>query len=1776
MTRNNLRDQLTWLLANLVLNAPNAPALPPAHDQPGDISQTDHPFTVPIVPTPSDVNSGTRSISQFRLPTCAPPSEKFVDISQAESSYADTAQTWRTQGRPTDQELGGSMARLVPNPRPRRPNLVFQQEQLLTPTSTTSTATGPGSLHRQYSELLKKNSAATSPSTRKNGSPRRQPHERRHDNLFRTPGPTLTSIAAFDTIDLTGDGDQISPASAAFGSDTPWREDFASRPELPPPSRGSVTFGDDVTLWTEEHATRPLPLTPKRGKKRKSDDISRPPTITTDDYFNDIDDILSEEELVHSRVKRSPTSSPAKTRSRAIARIDHTPSKSAALLAKADDVSKFSPLEESAMKQSPFKSPRRHIPKAAKYDSDEEPKLDQLEAQTSRRRKRDDRVIMDSDDESITPTSHYVLDSAQSAKHRRSSPRRSPRKGQVIDTFDTPSKSRRTLLNTEETVRRSPGKHDYEGQREVDLAGAPELADTTWEEPKHTSQMSHPLSERGNSSILELFLEQPSVIHRKRELLRQKLNQNRVAFEQSLRQRDLELKDRLKLEKEGLLREETALEALGSEYRSYQEYEAKRDVLISRISDAYAHDLTTHDDEARLDELDKQIGGHQASLLESLLKAGINDRSLFESADAQRSRNLHPEPSVQATQPLRNLGLPSLSRGTMLAPGGNTQVILQTQVPPREAVSTAFGDSPSRRSPSRQRQRDVSPSPQRGSLSYERETLFSASRKAATRTPMRPQPTARLDTDSYDLSDEDDLFEDLEPPRSRQPPASIGARSNLPSAKSRKSPSRTLASREPGYDSNYSDEDLDMSMVAEDLELHEVTSRSIQGASGRSVLSETSGNAVSRRQKPTVKRASSSSTKTYFPPELMKFPWSPDVKRALKDRFRMSGFRHNQLEAINATLSGKDAFILMPTGGGKSLCYQLPAIVSSGRTSGMTIVVSPLISLMQDQVDHLRAINILAVTFNGESSPKARQEIMSCFNESFPEHIFQLLYVTPEMVNKSKAFLNGLSTLYRKKKLARLVIDEAHCVSQWGHDFRPDYKELGAFRRRFPGVPVMALTATATRNVILDIKHNLGIDQCEEFTQSFNRPNLYYEVLRKEKGNVDSIAELIKTKYPGRTGIVYTLSRKSAETIAKKLQDHGIAAHHYHASVDANEKPRIQKDWQSGRIKVVVATIAFGMGIDKPNVRFVIHQSIPKSLEGYYQETGRAGRDGKPSECYLYFSYADVTSLRKMITDGDGNREQKERQKNMLNAVTAFCDNQSDCRRVEILRYFGESFDRKDCLGTCDNCKAGGTFETKDFSEYAIAVLETIRSRSLLTLTQCTDILMGKKKKGEDREAEKSFGIAKEMPKHEVHRIIDRLAAEGALEEENVINHPIGIAVQYFRLGRNAHSFMTGRRSLFLTTRVKSSDSQIGMSRTQARTTKPAAVATKSSAGRNPPSTNISSPIAAKAKKKKGKAVATQDDEDSDDVDVGYSHGYALVDFVEGEDDDDFESMPRSKSAKRVRRPVGPPISHDTHMEGAGLSEIHQDIAQSFAEAAAELQEDLLNKKGLRQRWFTQQDFREMAIRWTDTLDKMHFIPGINIEKVDKYGGKFVPLIRNFRQQYRDMMGTAAPATAATAGSASHAVVDLVTSDDDDDEDAEYDDDGADGEAEGAVSSYFGGGVIPAQPSAKALEFHTNLERMEQAAAAASQSSRARPKSSTSRSRSGFKGGKRSYTRKAVGSSSRGGKSGAGVKKRTAASDRRSTGSTGSGRSSFGAFGSRGSRPGGAGGGSSGIGLMRH
>lgn len=577
-------------------------------------------------------------------------------------------------------------------------------------------------------------------------------------------------------------------------------------------------------------------------------------------------------------------------------------------------------------------------------------------------------------------------------------------------------------------------------------------------------------------------------------------------------------------------------------------------------------------------------------------------------------------------------------------------------------------------------------------------------------------------------------------------------------------------------------DDVDMLEVAEEVENRNTRHYSHRDIGRRDVFAETSGNTL----RPEDSRPGPAFAHTVPQPSQMQHVWSKDVKAALKDRFHLRGFRPNQLEAINATLAGKDAFVLMPTGGGKSLCYQLPAIVNSGKTQGVTIVISPLLSLMQDQVEHLQELKIQALLVNSEVTAEYRRLVMNCLKEQHPHKFCQLLYITPEMINKSQAMVNAFRDLHARRKLARIVIDEAHCVSQWGHDFRPDYKLLGEVRQQFPGVPVIALTATATENVKIDVIHNLGIKNCETFSQSFNRPNLNYEVRSKTKAKdvLDSIANTINTSYRGQSGIIYCLSRKNCEDIASKLREqYNIMAHHYHAGMEPEEKKKVQRQWQAGAYNVIIATIAFGMGIDKPDVRFVIHHTIPKSLEGYYQETGRAGRDGKRSGCYLYYGYQDTSALKRMIDEGEGTWEQKERQRQMLRNVIQFCENKSDCRRVQVLNYFNESFNKEDCKASCDNCNSNSTFEYQDFSELATAAISMVKkiANDQVTLLHCVDVFRGSKTKkiADLRHNElPEYGVSSNIDRGDVERIFYRLLSDDALLEQNVMNKS-GFANQY-------------------------------------------------------------------------------------------------------------------------------------------------------------------------------------------------------------------------------------------------------------------------------------------------------------------------------------------------------------------------------------------------------------
>ncbi|RWA13512.1 hypothetical protein EKO27_g1588 [Xylaria grammica] len=1801
MTRNNLNDQLSWLLTNIDLFAPNAPSLPSVREPATVSSPTDE--TVFFTPT-AGLSPATRpnGSSTAELYPALPRERNRPSASTSTSTSVNGSTIPNAASRENQRGeavAAGNMGRLASKPNSKKPSLMLRQERLLSPASTTAPS---ASLSGDYPAFIAKQSAKSQIAAH-NVSSKSQP-----ETVSLAPGVTHSTTRSFDTIDLTSDGGRASSRATVFGNNTRlWREDFASRPEPITPSEASdvvfgsskmvwredyasrpepistdedsVVFGSDVMVWEEEAAWRPEPQS-KRGRKRKSDQISKPPPTTSTDDFPDIMDLLSDDEILQASVKRSPMKSPARRKLKASP--CETPSKIKAAAKTPSKLRTDFAYDLPAIKSQPVEtSPLRSPKKSSTSDKLElsEAKLDSLlldsdsvfgsdleyvskrETKASRLVKSDERVIQDSDEEIMSSPVHKKPDSPILQVGSPTKRHHGSQREHYTAVQDTPSKKRPLVSSQTATVIHSQKMSQHKKQSQVEPieflgeAKTDELVDAT---PNTRTDVHY--SDEKLSVMLQLFLSQPSnCIELKRISLEEGLWQNRESFKKSLQEGSSEPRERLRRDKEQLMRRQASLDVLSNEYRSYEELAAKRDTLIARIADAYEHDLNTENDETHLQALDAQLKNRQESLKIHLANADIMDPAQYEHKIARKLSTHRPESVVQATQAINPTAPPfSLSRESSQIPGmGGTQVIMQTQVPSRlDSLRPSIGPRSSE-PPKSQEERGrhfASQSPRRAVRDEHHSFPTATSRRIGTATP-NPHPASdTIDYEGEDLFDANDV-------KTPQPIYHSSA------ARSRRSPRRHVAPSRKGYESDYSD-DIDISELAQEIESQQSSAEVRPSKTPRAVLSETSGNLGARKEKPTVKNRQN--TTAISASHNKKFPWYKDVKRALKDRFRMNGFRHNQLEAINATLSGKDAFILMPTGGGKSLCYQLPAVVTSGKTNGITVVVSPLLSLMQDQVEHLKALNIAAATFNGDTMPAARKEIMDVLKQLHPEHYFQLLYVTPEMINKSQAFMNCLQCLYNNKKIARLVIDEAHCVSQWGHDFRPDYKQLGNFRERFPRVPLMALTATATQNVIMDVKHNLGIEECEEFTQSFNRPNLYYEVRRKEKDNTAIIADLINSKYAGETGIVYTLSRKSAETIAQKLRDQGIASHHYHASVDSSEKVRIQREWQQGKIKVVVATIAFGMGIDKPDVRFVIHQSVPKSLEGYYQETGRAGRDGQPSDCYLFFGYGDVTQLRKLIADGDGNEEQKERQRNMLGVVTAFCDNQSDCRRVEILRYFGETFTKAQCESNCDNCISKDQFEKKNFTKYALAVLEIARSEGRVTLAQGTDYLMGKKKKSDFSPAVEQFhGIARQMPKHEVHRVIDRLLAEEALREENVFKTVTRMAIQYFKIGRTARSFLADGRQLWLTTRVKSDGSRIGAAKAQRRLDTPAAPATTKEHPAQFTSTLVSSPARKAAGKKKGKAVANYD-EDSDEDFGTHSNGYARDGFVVGDDgnsDDDFETMPAPVARRRRTTPVGPPISRDARLSEENLTEIQKDILESFFEDAKKLEEKIRVSHGHRTPLFSQLQLREMGLRWTVKLDQMRRIPGVDEAAVTRYGGKLLPLIQQYYHQHQEIMGLASePRTMPQLGE----IVDLVTTDDDEDDEIMegIEDDDDDDDEGGETSGYF-------QPSATEKTFMENFHRANQQAASSSKPRGQSADTSTGRGgKSSWRGGKKQYASRR----SSGGKF-SGVKKRGAAAKRTASGhaSRGSGTSSqtrTTAARGKGSRSQGVG--FDGIGLMDH
>lgn len=388
----------------------------------------------------------------------------------------------------------------------------------------------------------------------------------------------------------------------------------------------------------------------------------------------------------------------------------------------------------------------------------------------------------------------------------------------------------------------------------------------------------------------------------------------------------------------------------------------------------------------------------------------------------------------------------------------------------------------------------------------------------------------------------------------------------------------------------------------------------------------------------------------------------------LQEVFGYDAFRGEQAEIIEQVVGGGDAVVLMPTGGGKSLCYQIPALLREGTG----VVVSPLIALMSDQVAALEAVGIRAAYLNSTLEPYEAQEV----ERQLLAGDIDLLYMAPE-----RLILSRTVELLKRAPIALFAIDEAHCVSQWGHDFRPDYMGLSVLADAFPDVPRIALTATATRATHQEITERLRMENARHFVSNFDRPNIQYRIESKDRAK-DQLLRLIQSEHPGEAGIVYCMSRKSVESTAAWLGARGVDAMPYHAGLDAAVRHETQVRFLREEGIVVVATIAFGMGIDKPDVRFVAHLDLPKSIEGYYQETGRAGRDGMPATAWMAYGLGDVVNQRRMIDQGDGSDLHKRNARSHLDAMLALCET-TDCRRVQLLRYFGQ--DSEPC-GNCDTC----------------------------------------------------------------------------------------------------------------------------------------------------------------------------------------------------------------------------------------------------------------------------------------------------------------------------------------------------------------------------------------------------------------------------------------------------------------------------------------------------------
>ncbi|HEX5338833.1 MAG TPA: DNA helicase RecQ [Gallionella sp.] len=479
------------------------------------------------------------------------------------------------------------------------------------------------------------------------------------------------------------------------------------------------------------------------------------------------------------------------------------------------------------------------------------------------------------------------------------------------------------------------------------------------------------------------------------------------------------------------------------------------------------------------------------------------------------------------------------------------------------------------------------------------------------------------------------------------------------------------------------------------------------------------------------------------------------ASKILLDVFGYTAFRGEQRAIVEHVVAGGDALVLMPTGGGKSLCYQLPALLRHG----VGIVVSPLIALMQDQVDALSQLGVQAAFLNSSLDATAAREVYTRLLRGE----LKLLYVAPERLMQ-EGFLDLLERLRAENAIALFAIDEAHCVSQWGHDFRPEYRALTVLHQRFPDIPRIALTATADAPTRGEIIERLALEDAQHFVASFDRPNIRYRVTLKANAR-QQLQAFLDAEHANDAGIVYCLSRKKVDETAAWLQERGWDALPYHAGLDAATRNKNQRRFLREEGVVMVATVAFGMGIDKPNVRFVAHLDLPKSMEGYYQETGRAGRDGLPANAWMAYGLGDVVSMRKMLDSGEAPEERKRVERQKLDALLGFCES-TECRHQTLLRYFGE--EHPGACAQCDNCLE--PVDSWDASEATRMALSCVyRSGQRFGVGHLVDILMGKLTPQIEKfqhQQLSTFGIGKAHTQAQWSSVYRQLVAAGLLQVE--------------------------------------------------------------------------------------------------------------------------------------------------------------------------------------------------------------------------------------------------------------------------------------------------------------------------------------------------------------------------------------------------------------------------